>query len=101
MPTSIRTPSLTAIAIERLSWVHTARFIILLQRVRWLNRRMEAANLRVDQYGFDIAGTKLALTMLRWLACHEAISALLDCPEPSCVAQVRATLQKPFPRKIG
>ena len=100
MPTSIRTPSLTAAAIKRLSWVDTARFIILLQRMRWLNWRMEAVNLQVDRYGFDIAGTKLALTMLRWLACHEAISALLDCPEPPSVAQVRATLQRASLRKI-
>ena len=72
--------------MERLSRVDTARFMILLQRVRWLTRRMEAANLSMGGYGFDIAGTKLKLTISRWLACHEAISALLDCPEPQRVA---------------
>ena len=101
MPTSIRIPSLTATAIRRLSWMDTARFMILLQRVRWLNWRMEVANRHVDQQGFDVAGTKLALTMLRWLACHEAIGALLECPEPPSVAQVRATLQKASLRKTG
>ena len=79
----------------------TAWLMILLQRVRWLNWRMEAANRHVDRHGFDVAGTKLALTMLRWLACHEAISALLDRPEPPSVAQVRATLQKASLRKTG
>ena len=95
MPTSIRTPSLTAAAVERLSWADTARFMILLQRVRWLNWRIKAANRRVDRDGFDVGGTKLALMVLRWLACHEAISALLDCPEPLSVTIVRATLQPP------
>ena len=94
MPIAIRTPSPITTAIERLSWADTARLMILLQRVRWLRRRIQAANLQVDRYGFDVAGTKLALTMLRWLACHDAISALLGCPEPPCVAQVRATLRR-------
>jgi hypothetical protein len=69
--------------------------MILLVRLRWLNRRLKAANGRVDCYGFDTAGTELALTMQRWLTCHEAISALLGCPEPPHVAQVRAMLHKP------
>ena len=95
MPTNIRVPSLIAAAVERLSWLDTARFKLLLLRVRRLNRRMEAANQRVDRYGFDIAGTELALTMQRWLACHEAIGALLGVPEPPHVTQVRVTLQRP------
>ena len=95
MPTAIPTRTEIAAAAQRLSWPDTARFLILLLQVRRLNRRMQAANRRVDRYGFDIAGTDLALTMQRWLACHEAIGALLGRPEPSHVAQVRATLVAP------
>ena len=101
MPIAVPARSQRAEAVERLSWPNTARFVVLLLRVRWLNWRMKAANRRVDRYGFDIAGTELAVTIQRWLACHEAISALLDCPQPPCVAQVRATLQKASFRKAG
>ena len=95
MPTTIRTRSLNAVAVERLSWPDTARFMVLLLRVRRLNRGLKAANRRVGRYGFDSAGAELALTMQRWLACHEAISALLGRPEPPHVAQVRETLRGP------
>jgi hypothetical protein len=94
MPTTTGTLSSTATAAQRLSWPDTARLTILLVRLRWLNRRLKAVNGRVDRYGFDIAGVELALTMQRWLACHEAISALLGCPEPPHVVPVRATLQE-------
>lgn len=94
MPTAIRTPSSVATAAWRLSWSQTVQFRTLLLRVRWLNRRLQAAQRRVDRYGFDSAGFELALTLQRWLACHEAIGVLLGCPEPPHVAQVRATLQR-------
>ncbi|MCJ2136046.1 hypothetical protein MKK69_18655 [Methylobacterium sp. J-026] len=99
MPTVIPTHPEIAAAAQPLSWPDMARVLILLACVRWLNRRLQAVNRRVVRYGFDIAGTDLALTMQRWLACHEAIGALLGRPEPSHVAQVRATLQKGAERK--
>ncbi|MCJ2092988.1 hypothetical protein MKK67_10825 [Methylobacterium sp. J-072] len=94
MPIAIPIKSPRVAALRRLSRLDTARFLILIMQVQWYNRRMRAANRRVDRYGFDIAGADLALTMQCWLACHEAISTLLGCPEPPHVAQTRATLQK-------
>lgn len=92
MPMTIRTPSPTAAAVERLPWSKMAGFLVLLARVRWLNRRLHAAHQRVNRNGLDGGGADLVLIVGRWLAAHRAISALLGCPEPTHVAQVRARL---------
>ncbi|MGU3664532.1 hypothetical protein ACLBX9_10150 [Methylobacterium sp. A49B] len=93
MPTALPIRLATAEAAQRLSWPATARLLILLLRVRWLNRRLVVAHQRVDRLGLDVAGPDLLLTARRWLATHEAIAALLGRPEPDHVTQVRATLR--------
>ena len=93
MPTALPTRTETATAAQRLSWPDTARFLILLARVRWLNRRLEAAHRRVKRYGLDVAGLDLVITARRWLDTHEAIADLLGLPESLEAAKVRATLQ--------
>ena len=93
MPTALPSRSGVAAAAKRLSWPDTARFLILLVRVRRLNRRLEIGRRRVERDGLDVAGPDLLLTSRRWLATHEAIAGLLGVPEQPHVAQVRATLQ--------
>ena len=98
MPTALPSRIEAATAVRRLSWGDTARFLILMARLRWLNLRLEAARRRVNRLGLDAAGLGLLLTARRWLATHEAIAGLLRIPEPPHVRQVRATLQRSRPR---
>ncbi|MCJ2118800.1 hypothetical protein MKK65_19895 [Methylobacterium sp. J-001] len=101
MSTAIPIKSPRLAALRRLSRLDTARFLILIVQVQWHNRRMKAANRRVDLYGFGIAGFDLAQAVLQWLTAHKAISKLLDAPEPVHVAKVRQALsaQSPAPPK--
>ena len=99
MPTALPTRTEIAAAAQRLSWPDTARFLILLARVRWLNRRLEAAHRRVERYGLDVAGLDLVITARRWLDAQEAVSDLLRLPAPPEAAKVRATLQAPSRRR--
>ena len=96
MPTALPIQSRHAAAVQRLSWPDLARFVMLLQQVRWLNRRLVAAHARVERRGLDAAGPDLLLTARRWMDAHEAMSALLGTPELPEVAQVRATLRVPW-----
>ena len=57
-----------------------------------LDVRLQRAHRRVDRLGLDAAGDDLLRLARRWLASHEAISVLLNCSEPTHVAQVRARL---------
>lgn len=93
MPTALSTRTETAAAAQRLSWPDTARFLILMVRVRWLNRWLEAVHHRVERHGLDVAGLDLVITARRWLDTHEAIADLLGLPELPEAAKVRATLQ--------
>ena len=95
MPTALPKRPEIAVAAQRLSWRDTIRFVILLARVRWLNRRLEAAHRRVECHGLDIAEPDLVIAARRWLDLHEAIARLLGIPEPLHVAQVRATIGPP------
>ena len=92
MPIAIPIKSPRVAALRRLSGSDTARFLVLTMWVRWHNQRMKVANRQVARYGFDIAGFDLAQAVVRWLAVHEAISKLLDAPEPIHVSQVRRVL---------
>lgn len=93
MPTALPPRPGVAAAAQRLSWPDTARLLILLARVRWLNRRLKVARRRVVRDGLNVAGPTLIITAQRWLAVHETIAALLGIPEPPEVMRVRATLQ--------
>ncbi|UIN35124.1 hypothetical protein [Methylobacterium oryzae] len=93
MPTILPDRSKAAAAAQRLSWPDTARLLIMLVRVRWLNRELEGARRRVAGYGLDAAGPNLVVIARRWLKAHEAIAALLGIPEPPEVEKVRATLR--------
>lgn len=93
MPTTLPSRSKTAAIPQRRSWPDTARFLILLLRVRWLNRQLAGARRRVARQGLDVAGVDLVVIARRWLETHEAIHALLGTPEPPEVAKVRATLR--------
>jgi hypothetical protein len=95
MPTAVPFRSQYAIAVERLSWLDTARFAVLLLRVRWLNRSLEAAHQRVERDGLDAAGATLVLTARRWMAAHEAVNVLLGTPELPEVGQLRAMMRRP------
>ncbi len=95
MPTLLPNRSRHAAAVERLSWLNTARFVILLLRVRRLNRRLEADHRRVERYGLDAAGPTLLATAYRWMEAHEALSALLGTLKLPEVAQVQATMRRP------
>lgn len=89
MPTALPIPE------RRLSWAETVRFLGLVARVRWLDRRLHTAHARVDRLGLDVGGDHLLRLARRWLACHEAIGGLLGMPEPPHVAQVRIALGRP------
>lgn len=93
MPTALPPRPGVAAAAQHLSWPDTARLLILLARVRWLNQQLKVARRRVVRDGLDVAGTALIITARRWLAVHETIAALLGTPEPPEVLRVRATLQ--------
>jgi hypothetical protein len=93
MPTTLPSRSKAATLAQSLSWPETARFLILLLRVRWLNRQLEGARRRVTHHGLNVAGVDLVVIARRWLETHEAIAALLGTPEPPEVAKVRATLR--------
>ena len=54
MPTAIPARSEIATAAPRLPRSDTARLLIILARVRWLNRQLEATHRRVERYGIDI-----------------------------------------------
>jgi len=45
--------------------------------------------------GPDAGGDELLRLARRWLACHEAIAALLGTEEPAAVTQVRAAIRSP------
>ena len=92
MPTALPIRSRHAAAVQRLSWPNTARFLILLARVRWLNQRLEAGHRRVARYGLNVGGPDLIAAARRWLAVHEAIAVLLGVPELPEAAKVRASL---------
>ncbi|MBN4098595.1 MULTISPECIES: hypothetical protein [Methylobacterium] len=78
-----------------LSWPDTARLLILVARVRILDLEMHT----VVRHGSGFADDRLLHLMRRWLAQHEAISALLPgVAEPRHVAEVRAILQVPNSR---
>jgi hypothetical protein len=94
MPTELPTQRATVAAAKNLSWPDVVRLLILMTRVRWLNRRLEAARYRVDQHGLDVAGTDLVIIARRWLAAQEAVADLLGLPERAEVAKVRATLSQ-------
>ncbi len=72
---------------------------MLIARVRWLYRRMMAADRRVHRLGMDRAGLELLAIARRWLRCHEKIAALLRQPVPPELRQVRAALRPP--RKLA
>ncbi|MGU3668427.1 hypothetical protein ACLBX9_29960 [Methylobacterium sp. A49B] len=93
MPTTLPDRTDIVAAAQRLSWRDTAKFLILLARVHWLNRRLNAAHRGVERHGLDIAGPDLVIAARRWLDTHEAIAALLAIPEPPEAAKVRATLR--------
>lgn len=93
MPTTLPSRSNTAAFAQGLSWLNTARFLILLLRLRWLNRQLEGARRRVARQGLDVAGVDLVVIARRWLKTHEAMMVLLGTPEPLEVAKVRATLR--------
>ena len=97
MPTAIPNHSRHAAAVQHLSWRDTARFAILLLRVRRLNRRLETDHRQVERDGFDAAGPALLATARRWMEAHEAMSALLKTPELPEVGQVRAMMRRPKP----
>lgn len=84
---------------RRLSPLETIRFLGLIVRVRWLDRRLHAAHRRVDRLGLDAAGDELLRLAQRWLATHQQIGILLGVPERPHVAQVRATLHLRETRK--
>ncbi|SDO51319.1 hypothetical protein SAMN05216360_12512 [Methylobacterium phyllostachyos] len=100
MPTALPIRSQHAAAVEHLSWPDTARFLILLVRVRWLNRRLEVAHARVERYGLDDAGPALLLTARRWLDAHEAMGALLRTPELPEVGELRAMMRPPIGQTV-
>ena len=93
MPTVLPDRPKAAAAAQRLSWPDTVRLLILLARVRWLNRRLDTARRQVAHHGLDVAGPDLVIVARRWLMMHEAIATLLRIPEPPEVAKVRATLR--------
>lgn len=93
MPTTLPSRPNTAALAQRLSWPDTARLLILLLRLQWLNRQLEGARRRVARQGLDVAGVDLVFIARRWLETHEAVHALLRTPEPPEVAKVRATLR--------
>ena len=84
---------------RRLSLPETARFLILVARVRLLDLRMH----RVVRQGPGFSDDRLLHLMRRWLALHEAIAATLPgVPEPKHVREVRAILRPPLaPRDRG
>ncbi|MCJ2087246.1 hypothetical protein MKK88_14810 [Methylobacterium sp. E-005] len=86
-------PPRHAAAVRRLSWPDTARLVILLLRVRRLNRRLSADHRRVERHGLDAAGPALLATARRWMEAHEAMNAILGTPELPEVGQVRAMRQ--------
>ena len=90
MPTTLPNCPDIAAAARRLSWRDTGRFLILLLRVRRLNRRLEADHRRVERDGLDAAGPALLATARRWMEAHEAMNALHGTPELPEVGQVRS-----------
>ena len=81
--------------VRRLTLPETVRFLVLIVRVRWLDRRLHAAHRRVDCLGLDAAGDELLRLARRWLDLHQQIGAMLGISELPHVAIVRATLQPP------
>ena len=76
-------------AEPRLSLPKTARFLLLVARVRLLDIRMHC----VVRQGSGFSDDRLLRLMRRWLALHERIAALLPgIPEPEHVREVRAIL---------
>ena len=93
MPAAVPTRALDVAAVQRLSWLDTARFVVLLLQIRWLNRRLEVAHACVERHGLDVAGPALLATARRWMKAHEAMNALLGTPELPEVGQMRATVR--------
>lgn len=80
-----------------LNRVQAVHFYWLFLNAVILDVRLHRAERRAAIYGLDHAGPGLLRASRRWVACHEAIAALLEIPEPDVVAQVRARLQMPTP----
>ena len=92
MPTAVPIRAQRVAAVQNLSWPDTARFLILLVRVRSLNRRLEVVHARVERHGLDAAGPALLLTARCWLDAHEAMGALLGTPELPEVGELRTMI---------
>ncbi|MCJ2136694.1 hypothetical protein MKK69_22030 [Methylobacterium sp. J-026] len=89
MPTAL---PIRPVSERRLSWRQTVRFLALVARVRWLDMRAHA----IVGRGAGFSDDRLLRLMRKWLACHEAIAALLPgVPEPEHVREVRAILRGP------
>ena len=87
MPTQLPTRPMVE---PRLSLPETARFLILVARVRLLDVQMH----RIVRQGSGFSDDRLLRLMRRWLVTHERIGALLPgIPEPEHVREVRAILQ--------
>ena len=86
MPTQLPTrPTIE----PRLSLSETARFLILVARVRLLDLQMH----RIVRQGSSFSDDRLLRLMRHWLALHERIGTLLPgIPEPEQVRIVRATI---------
>lgn len=78
-----------------LTWPQTVRFFWLFAGVMVLDVRLQRAHRRVDRLGLNVAGDELLRLARRWLACHEAIGALLMAEEPAAVAELRSALRAP------
>ena len=88
-------PTILPPRMHPLPWSKAARLVFLAARIRWLDMRSHALVNR----GAGFADDRLLRLMSKWLACHEAIAALLPgLPEPKHVAEVRAILRGP-PRR--
>lgn len=92
MPTSL--PATTAAQpVCRLSLGETARFLLLVAEVRFLDMRLSALYGGAERRGREPHGPTLLRLVRRWLAVHERIGALLPgIPEPPHVQQVRVVL---------
>ena len=71
--------------MRRLSWPDATRLVVLVVRLRFLDLQAHA----LVRGGAGLADDRLLRLMRKWLACHEAISALLPgIPEHERVRQV-------------
>ena len=74
---------------RRLSLPQTIRFFVLLAKIQILDARLHS----LTRQGAGFADDRLLRVARKWLACHEAIGALLPgVLEPEYVAEMRAIL---------